>query len=57
MDFLDAQPGDEHFLTTTRKIKLKVSGCVYSLTGINQNHQKAHIHVHTDETLSRPLLT
>lgn len=52
MDFLDAQTGDEHFLTTTRKIKVKVSGCVYSLKGINQNHQKAHVHVHTDETLS-----
>lgn len=47
VDFLDAQTGDAHFLTTTRKIKVKVSGCVYSLKGINQNHQEAHIHVHT----------
>ena len=31
VDFLDAQTGDEHFLTTTRKIKVKVSGCVYSI--------------------------
>ena len=56
MDFLDAQIGDEHFLTTTRKIKVKVSGCVYSLKGINQNHQKAHVHVHTDETLASHFL-
>ena len=31
VDFLDAQTGDEHFLATTRKIKVKVSGCVYSI--------------------------